>query len=527
MITAHHGPAVSAASPSVLWADPGVPATAFVGPALAAGLRGAVTAQPSKNSTSRRLLAAALAAGESTVRGVADSDDAASMIRGLRAMGAAIELTPAPPDDPAAGSTARITGFGGRPRLSTGPGGGPPKPIDVGNAGAVLRLLLGVGALLPEVTFVTTHAESLGKRPNADLLAALEGLGVETESTGPDGRLPITLRGGPGRLRGGRVEVSGARSSQFLSGLLFLAPCLPAPVEIAVTGGLVSKPAVLQTLESLELSGVAVESSDDLLTHRIAPTAYAAGDRAINGDWPGSAALLAAAAVAAGSGGVTVRGLADDRQGERMIAEVLASMGAGVSANPGFLRPMLTAVIPAVSSEMERGVPEVTITPGAPLRGVEIDGDPMTDAVLALLGAAALARGRTRVHGVSNLRIKECDRIAEPVAELRKIGVRCWEGLDPAIADPDPDAIVIEGNPAGYEGGIVVDGRGDHRVVMMLAIVALRCRRGLTITGAHHVAKSYPGFFHHLAALGAEVGLTPDAPDGVEAASNGPEVARE
>ncbi len=73
--------------------------------------------------------------------------------------------------------------------------------IDAGNAGAVLRLLLGVLAPLPEVHITTAHTESLGTRPNEDLLAALTQLGVEVTAQEPGGRLPITLRGGA--LHGG------------------------------------------------------------------------------------------------------------------------------------------------------------------------------------------------------------------------------------------------------------------------------------------------------------------------------------
>ncbi len=91
-----------------------------------------------------------------------------------------------------------------------------------------------------------------------------------------------------------------------------------------------------------------------------------------------------------------------------------------------------------------------------------------------------------------------------------KLGVQCWEGNE--VGDTDPDAILIDGNPGGYEGGVTVDGRGDHRVIMLLSIIALRCKKPVRITGAHHVAKSYPLYFQHLAHLGADVRFVePDA----------------
>ena len=298
---------------------------------------------------------------------------------------------------------------------------------------------------------------------------------------GVAGRIPAGDAAG-GRLRGGTVRVSGAKSSQFLSGLLFLAPLVGEPVEIVVTDKLVSKDPVRQTLEVLGASGVRVAVSEDMMRYAVEPGDYAARVCEVNGDWPGSAALLAACAIAGGR--VTVRGLLDDNQGERAAAQVLAQMGAPASAVGG----------PA---------PAVSIEACAPLKAVEFDGDRATDAVLALVGAACFAHGRSRFHNVSNLRIKECDRISEPIAELRKLGVRCFEGAE--VGDPDPDAILVDGSPEGYEGGVVVDGRRDHRVIMLLATVGLGCRRAVTITGAEHVAKSYPDFFRHLSALGARV----------------------
>lgn len=452
---------------------PGRPFTAVVlpGPHV---LRGVVRAQPSKNYTTRWLLAAALADGESVVRNAATSEDAAAMVRCLRALGATVEVR----ENGDGSADVRIRGFGARPV----PVGG--APLNVGNAGAVLRFLLAVAALCKDARFETDRPDSLGKRPNADLLEALSQMGVAAEGAG--GMLPVTLRGGPGVLRGGEVRVSGARSSQFLSGLLFLAPLVGEPVEIVVTDRLVSREPVRQTLEVLERAGVRVDASDDLMRFRVAPQSYQPGEFHVNGDWPGSAALLAAGALVAD--GIGVEGLLEDRQGERAAADVLADMGARVT----------------------REGAEVRVA-RAPLRAVDFDGDTATDAVLALLGPACFAEGRSRFHNVANLRIKECDRISEPLGELRKVGVRCWEGHE--LGDVDRDAILIEGDPSGYDGGVTVDGRKDHRVIMLLVEVGLRCRNGLTITGAEHVAKSYPRFFHDLLRLGARICFEPAGED--------------
>ena len=441
-------------------------------------LRGTVFAQPSKNYTTRYLLACGLANGWSRLHNVAESEDSLMMRRALQQMGVCVRESVR---KTCGGMSLDICGVNGRPRLSSG------ESINPGNAGAVLRFLLGIGALLPEVAFVTDRPDSLGKRPHGDLLEALEQLGCRCESQN-GGYLPIVLRGG--RLHGGVVSVSGVKSSQYLSALLFLAPLVGDPVEIGVRDRLVSRAPVRQTLEVIRSAGVQVTWSDDLTRFSVMPSSYRGGEYLVNGDWPGSAALLAAAAVAGDH--VVVSGLADDNQGEKACLEVLSQMGAAVESLAG----------PRAASN------EVHVR-RRPLAGVEFDGDRATDAVLALVGAACLASGRSRFHNIANLRIKECDRIREPVAQLRRLGVRCWEGRE--IADRDPDTIVIDGNPEGYEGGIDVDGCGDHRVIMLLTVVGLRCRRGLTIHGAEHVAKSYPGFFRHMSQLGARIRLEPES----------------
>lgn len=417
-------------------------------------LRGRLQPPSSKNYTTRYLLAAALAEGESTVRFPARSDDAEAMMRCLEALGARLHWE----DD----STLRVIGFGPRPRN--------PGRIDPGNAGAVARVLMGVGALLDRVEFVTQFADSLGRRPHGDLLGALEQLGARCRSA-EGGRFPVVIEGG--RLHGGKVRVSGARSSQFLSSLLFLAPLVGEPVEIEVIEDLKSKPLVRTTLSVLAEAGIEVEAADNLMHFRVpSPQRYRPGEYCVNGDWPGSAALLAAAAVTESD--VVVDRLYDDLQGERAVVDALRQMGADVEWSP----------------------PRVTVRGTGRLTGIEFDGDKATDAVLAMAGAACLAEGRTRFSNVGNLRLKECDRISEPLAELRKLGIECRE---------EPAAFEIVGSPEGPQGGVTLQAHNDHRVIMLLTIVGLRCRKPITILDAHHVAKSYPAFFDDLRALGARI----------------------
>ena len=341
----------------------------------------------------------------------------------------------------------------------------------------MLRLLLGIGAVLPEVRFETDHPESLGRRPNADLPAALGQLGVRSEAQDEEGLLPITLRGG--HIEGGAVSISGERSSQYLSALLYLAPLLPEGLEITVTGALRSAPLVSTTVRALERAGIRVEASA-AMRRFVVPGGqrYAASEFEVPGDGP-SAAALAAVALAAGRS-VRLGHLPTQDEDVAALIGALRALGAAVDRE----------------SDGAGGTESVLVAGGSRLRGAIIDGDACIDSVPALVAAACFADGESRFEHVATLQLKESDRIYDLSDELRRAG---------RDVVPYSDAIVVRGRPGDIAGGATVAGHNDHRLAQALAIVALRSRDGLTITGADAVAKSYPSFFAELASMGAEV----------------------
>jgi 3-phosphoshikimate 1-carboxyvinyltransferase len=424
----------------------------------------AVALPGSKYYTLRYLLAALLADGESLVRIPALSDDTAVLVSALRALGAFAQW-----QRDGTGWSLRVVGTGGR--LRTPPGG----VLHAGNAGAVLRLLLGIGTLLPEVRFETDHPDSLGRRPNADLLAALRALGIQTEAREPDGLLPITLRGGP--PRGGPVSVSCERSSQYLSALLYLAPLLPLGLDVTVPGALRSAPLVRATLRALAAAGIDVTAAPDLRRFRTqGEQRYRSGEYVIPGDGP-SAAVCACAAMLLGAP-LRLDRLSEAEDDVRALVDALVALGADFAARPDTTGDVLD------------------LRPSAALHGAVIQGDACIDSVPVLVALACFAGGETRFEDVATLRLKESDRIADLCAELSRAG---------CDLDPLPDAIVVRGRPGGIAGGVTVSGHDDHRLVQSLALAALRSRSGLTITGADAVAKSYPSFFDDLTALGVQV----------------------
>ncbi|CAM2823407.1 3-phosphoshikimate 1-carboxyvinyltransferase [Paenibacillus sediminis] len=419
-------------------------------------LNGEIQALSSKNYTTRYLLVAALAEGTSTIYYPAHSEDSDAMRRCIRDLGAVISE-----DD----EKIVITGFGRSPRDV--------KELNVGNAGAVLRFLMAVTALCKDVTFVNTYPDSLGKRPHDDLITALGQLGVEVEHQ--NGRLPIRIKGG--EPKGGKIKVSGAVSSQYLSALLFLTPLLEEDSEIEVLDDLKSKVVVGQTLEVLEQAGIVIHASEDYM-HFTVPgrQSYQAKTYTVQGDYPGSAAVLAAAAVTKSD--VAIHRLTENsKQGERAIVDVLRMMDVPLTHENDIVR----------------------VQGNGKLKAVEFDGDTATDAVLAMVAAAVFAEGTSRFYNVENLRYKECDRITDYLTELRKAG---------ANVEERQSEIIVHGRPEGVEGGVEINAHYDHRVIMALSIVGLRSKQPIRIKDAHHVAKSYPQFFDHMALLGASVEWT-------------------
>src|SRR5262249_14801595 len=274
-----------------------------------------------------------------------------------------------------------------------------------------------------EVHVATDRAGWRGRGPDVDLLAALSTLGVGVEAQEPGGLLPITLRGGS--VEGGAVTVSGTRSSQYLSALLYLAPLLPRGLDITVTEGLRSAPLVRTTLRALAAAGIVVEAAPDLAHFSIASgQSFKARNYDVPGDGPTAAALTAATLTL----GVPLRlarlvGMEED---VRALVAALQALGGKLSAAPD-----------ASSGDLEGET-------GTHLCGTVLDGDACIDSVPALVAAACFAEGESRFENVATLRLKESDRIADLAAELRRVGCEVA-----AL----PDALVVHGRPEGVAGG--------------------------------------------------------------------------
>jgi 3-phosphoshikimate 1-carboxyvinyltransferase len=291
----------------------------------------------------------------------------------------------------------------------------------------------------------------------ADLFEAMRRLGAEVSGTGASLSLPVTIHG---PLRGGSTTVSGAVSSQFLSGLLLASPLLSTGLVVEVEGALVSRPYVEMTVATMRRFGAHVD--DDGTFFAVKPTGYEAAAIAIEPDASSASYFFAAAACHGGS--VRVTGLGrDSLQGDVRFVDVLEQMGAEVRREDSFIE----------------------VRGSGALHGVEVDLGELSDTVPTLAVVAAFADSPTRITGVGFIRNKESDRIGGVVTELRRCGIDATE---------EPDGMVIR---PGVPHGARVNSYDDHRMAMAFAVLGLGAE-GIVIEGAESVAKTFPDFFETL-----------------------------
>jgi len=309
------------------------------------------------------------------------------------------------------------------------------------------------------------------ERPIADLLDALQQLGVNARSANGDGNPPVVVEGQgslfsdrPSRPISGRVRIKGDMSSQFLSGLLMAAPLARESITVEVNGKLVSPSYVAMTVRMMNDFGVEVLT--DWLTYFEVPVHawYQGRVYDIEPDASSASYFFAAAAITQGEVWVSRLGC-HSMQGDLAFVKALDEMGC-----------------------REHRWDKYTYVRGWPLHGINADMNDISDTVMTLAAVACFAEGPTTIHNVAHIRHKETDRLAALATELRRVG---------AGVDEFADGLTITPRPLH---GAEIETYNDHRMAMSMALIGLKVP-GIVIKNPGCVAKTYPGFFADLERL--------------------------
>jgi 3-phosphoshikimate 1-carboxyvinyltransferase len=408
-------------------------------------LTGTVRIPGDKSISHRSIMLGSLADGVTEVSGFLEGEDSLNTLRAFRAMGVGS-------DGPVDGRvTIRGVGLHG---LSA-----PDGPLDVGNAGTAMRLMLGVLAG-QRFDSVLTGDDSLRSRPMARVTQPLADMGAVID-TDDGGTAPLHIKGG-----------------RDLQGIDYLLPMASAQVKSCVLlAGLyakgrtcVTEPAPTRDHSERMLSGfgytverqgatVCVEGGGSLQAREVEVPA----------DISSAAFFMVGASIAPGSDLVLEHvGINPTRCG---VIKILRQMGADIT----------------LSNEREVGgepVADIRVR-YAPLHGIAIPKDQVPlaiDEFPALFVAAACADGETVLTGAEELRVKESDRIQVMADGLQTLGID---------ARPTADGIVITGGPMSAGR---VHSHGDHRIAMSFAMAGLRAGGAITIDDCRNVDTSFPGF---------------------------------
>ena len=403
-----------------------------------------VTVPGSKSFTHRILIASALSDGMCSVENALFSEDTMLTMKALRQMGIRIEKM----------TGDRLIIYGAKGILQPSR-----EPIYLGNSGTSIRLLTAISALGKD-TYTLMGNDRMAERPIQALIDALGQIGVQARSTHSNGCPPVEVNGK--NLSGTTVTISCRESSQYLTGLLLMAPCTKGGLKIGVTQGPVSRPYVDMTIDVMAKFGIAIDRQGYDGFQVTGNQAYRSGDYEVEADASQAGYFWAAAAICRKA--VKVKGVSQDScQGDVNFSKVLESMGCAVKNDPD----------------------GITVSGGDRLRAVEVDMGDMPDIVPTLAVVAAFAEGTTVIKNVSHLKSKESDRLTSVVNELIKMRI--------TACCTDDELMVTGVQPRRAE----IKTYGDHRIAMSFAVAGL-ATPGTMIRDEHCVEKSFPNYWQVL-----------------------------
>ena len=435
----------------------------------------------SKSFAQRAIIAAALADGESHLRGYTSCGDNEAALQVARALGAKVSVD---------GMEIVIKGIStetGNLILEKDADGN--SKLHVGESGLLTRMVTPLMAQLSAGPVTLTGEKTLLGRPLTGAREIMEALGAEIcpvlPDAAPEGPVSVPLRV-KGPLKAGRAEISGKHGSQIISGLLMALPFAERNSSLIVKDPK-SIPYMFITLEVLKKFGVKIgnemlggrdflESDGDwsLCTEMVFKVRggqkYKAADIDLEGDWSAAANFLVAGAV---FGKAVLKGLdTTSLQADLSVMDILMDAGASLS-------------------QLDGAKGDITVQ-RAPLRAFNVDASNCPDLFPIISVLAAFCQGTSRLAGVGRLANKESDRAKAILEMLDRMGVK---------ASVEGDEMLIEGQSLVQrilrgellKGGAYTS-HHDHRMVMALKVAELGADGPIEIDDEECVAKSFPAF---------------------------------
>ena len=383
----------------------------------------------SKSISNRALIIHALSKGDHPLENLSDCDDTQVMIRALHAQ--------------------------------------PDETIDIMAAGTAMRFLTAYLSVTPGVRIIT-GTERMQQRPIEVLVNALRELGAHIDYIAHEGFPPLRIQGTT--LTKSHITLPGNVSSQYISALLMIGPTLEKGLKITLTGDIISRPYINLTLQLMKDFGAKAEWLNEHEL-QVEPQLYFSTPFYVESDWSASSYWYQIAAFSK-EATITLPGLFEKSyQGDSQVAHIFRSLGV----------------------ETIYGDKTITLRKnGNPTGRLEYDFINQPDLAQTFVVTCALLGIPFRFSGLQSLKIKETDRIAALIKEMRKLGYVLHEA---------EGSILYWDNERCEKSDEAIDTYEDHRMAMAFAPACLVLGE-IRINNPHVVTKSYPRYWKDLQKAG-------------------------
>ena len=343
----------------------------------------------------------------------------------------------------------------------------------------VARLCLGFSEVVLEAT------PQLSRRPIGPLVRALQNLGADISYLKKDGFPPLLIKPSAAfGVKSNEVTLHAGVSSQYISAMLMIAPCLPNGLTIHLTEDPVSVSYVHMTMRMMEYFGITTSFIGN--TIRIEPGKYVTKGIAIEGDWSAASYFYSCAALAE-SATIEIEGLNElSLQGDQVVR--LIYEGLGVTTH--FHEKGITLVKTKAEAKAKAEAKE------AKAIGFKYDFTSCPDLAQTVMVTLAGLGIKGELSGLKTLRIKETDRIAAMQTELARVKTVL------EVQEKDGNISCKLFGKAKWKDRANFNTYEDHRMAM--AFAPLACIHPITIKNPQVVSKSYPGFWKDMATIGVK-----------------------